>query len=533
MNDIEAGFHSCAARVQRRPLLSIIVGCVCLAAFTFFIVVLCGIHELGATQQLLVQDPDGYWVQNGPWSGVVITHRPKVIREAQLLQTDHYAVVKETLTGQWRHEPGPQLLFLGPNDELVEVKSTLVLVKGQYARLANRRDGTERVLVGPQAIVPGPLETLPQGVQQARFLEVETALLVADRATGRRRLVTEAGLFIPDAYEDIVEERQLIHVLPHEAVVVRDSQGQLVIHSGTAGSSVGTSFFLDPYHEIVEMYWSDFSLPPMQQNPDKRTVTKIDMRARRMYFQYEVRTSDNVKLTLDGTIFWQIRNLPTVINATSDPEGDVWHHARSALIQAVSSVTLQRFMSGFNGIVMDAFRVQASDGFYEERGVELLSMGVTRFDCAEPETARVLQHIIQETTNRINRLTAQESENDVRAAALNANITLERQRTEFITAKAENHRLESQMHGEAEGMQLVRSANAFIGGLSETIPEVDSRVELYRLHEELRSRNTDTGNLASGSAHLFLTPQDLNLRLDTTSAGARRLDGSGKSALEL
>merc|ERR1740138_1915457 len=101
-------------------------------------------------------------------------------------------------------------------------------------------------------------------------------------------------------------------------------------------------------------------------------------------------------------------------------------------------------------------------------------MEVTRFDCADPETAQVLQQIIQETTNRINRLTA--------------HITLERSRTEFIRTQAENHRMQSQMQGEAEGMKLVRSANAFIGGLSESLPSVSSRVGLYRLHEEIRGR---------------------------------------------
>jgi regulator of protease activity HflC (stomatin/prohibitin superfamily) len=496
---------------------------------------------------------------------VAVTHHAKEIREATLLEIEQYAVVKERLSGHWRHEVGPQHLFLGPYDELIEVRDKIVLRKGEYARLMDRSDGTERVMVGPQTIVPAPMETIPQGVEEARLLEVETALLVEDRATGRRRLVTEAGVYIPNAYEDIVEERHLIHVLPHEAVVVRDSQGQLVFHSGTEGNGVGTAFFLEPYHEIVEMHWSDYSQPPAAEEEldamavlppttpaptpaapaDATTndtarlptpaptlaptplpqpaVARIDMRARRMYFQYEVRTSDNVKLTLEGTVFWRIRSLPTVINATRDPEGDVWHHARSALIEGVSNATLQRFMSGFNGIVMDAFRRQALDGFYAERGVEMLSMGVTRFDCADPETAAVLQQIIQETTNRINRLTAQESENEVRAAALTANITLERQRTELIRTQSENHRLQSQMQGEAEGQQLVRTANAFIGGLNESVPEVESRVELYRLHEELRSRNTDTGNLASGSAHLFLTPQDLNLRLDTHSPSALEL----------
>jgi len=71
------------------------------------------------------------------------------------------------------------------------------------------------------------------------------------------------------------------------------------------------------------------------------------------------------------------------------------------------------------------------------------------------------------------------------------------------------------MQGEATGLELVRGAATFIGGLNDSVPTADVRVGLYKLHEELKSRNADTSNLASGSAHLFLTPQDLNLRLDT------------------
>jgi regulator of protease activity HflC (stomatin/prohibitin superfamily) len=481
---------------------------------------LSSIHELGPQQQLLVKDPNGYWVQNGAWRGVVMTRFKKEIRDASLLQPQQYALVKNQLTGQERHHTGPQLLFLGPYDELIGVYPKIVLLRGEYVRLESRIDGTERIEVGPQSVVPSPLETAPEGVQTARMLEVETALLIEDRTTGRRRLVTEAGVFVPRAYEDIVEERPLIHVLPHEAVIVRDQRGRLVFHSGAEGNGTGKAFFLPPYNEIVQMLWSNFSKPPENQTTARETITTVDMRARKIFFDYEVRTSDNVKLSVDGTIFWRVENLQMMINATSDPEGDVWHHARSALIEAVSQVTLERFMSGFNDIVMEAFHRQAQDGFYTERGVELESMEVTRFDCADPETAQVLQQIIQETTNRINRLTAQQSENEVRAAAMTANITLERSRTEFIRTQAENHRMQSQMQGEAEGMKLVRSANAFIGGLSESLPSVSSRVGLYRLHEEIRGRNADTENLASGSAHLFLTPQDLNLRLDTSSAGA-------------
>lgn len=514
-------------RLQKTPLwCRAILGTLALAGLCLVIFVLTCIHELGPEQQLLVEDPEGRWIRNGPWRGVVITSRKKTIRAATLLMPEEYAVVKNSLTGQPRNELGPQLFFLGPYDTDVEVRSKILLLKGEYIRLEDRNSGAARVLAGPQAVVPEATETFERGVQQARFLEVETALLVQDVQSGTQRLVSQTGLYVPRPYEEILEERRLVHVLPHEAVVVRDAQGQLTLHNGgwrQDGEGPGTAFFLQPYHRIVEMQWSDYSQPPELQSTAKIPVTKIDMRAKKMFFSYNVRTSDNVKLILGGTIFWKVSSLATMIAMTSDPEGDVWHHARSALIEAVSNATLQTFMSGFNGIVMRAFHRQAEDGFYAARGVEMQSMEVTRFDCADAETARVLQATIQETTNRINRLTSQQSENEVRAAAMNANITLERSRSELVRTQAENMRLESGMTGEAEGTQLVRSANAFIGGLSESVPEVDLRIDLYRMLEHMRGRNADTQNLASGSAHLFLTPQDLNLRLDTPGATTQEL----------
>jgi len=252
----------------------------------------------------------------------------------------------------------------------------------------------------------------------------------------------------------------------------------------------------------------------------KVLVTRVNMRSRMMRFAYEVRTSDSVKLVLEGTIFWQIKNLSLTVAATADPEGDVWHHARSSLIQAVSKVTLQTFMSGVNGTVMEAFGTQAADSFYAVRGVELQSMEVTKFDCADPETAVILQAIIQESTNKINKLTVQASENEVAAAALAAEIQLAKQKTELIETEAENLRIQSMKQGEADGLQLAGDANAFIAGLDQTIPDVATRIDLYTLRHQLRSRNTDTHNLASGTAHLFVAPDDLSLKLNVGSGQA-------------
>merc|ERR1711953_630277 len=102
------------------------------------------------------------------------------------------------------------------------------------------------------------------------------------------------------------------------------------------------------------MMWSDFSHIPKAGEEEKAVtkvpVEKIDLRTRKVFFSYEVPTSDNVKLQLDGTIFWKVTDVSQMINTTSDPEGDVWHHSRSALIQAVSKITLQNFMSHFGNI---------------------------------------------------------------------------------------------------------------------------------------------------------------------------------------
>merc|ERR1712167_119033 len=136
--------------------------------------------------------------------------------------------------------------------------------------------------------------------------------------------------------------------------------------------------------ELVTMMWSSGTSPEdLKQNVVRNAksvafkvpVQKIDMRPQYAFFEYTVRTSDNVELVLEGTIFWSVQDVPRMIERTGDPKGDVWYHARSALIQAVSSVTLERFMASFNTIVSRAAATDAT--FYEERGVKLHSLEVT------------------------------------------------------------------------------------------------------------------------------------------------------------
>lgn len=451
------------------------------------------------------------------------------IRKATLLAQRDFALVHNTMTGKYRHAEGAQLLQVGAYEVIVHVKPKLVLEKDQYIRLMDESTGKERIERGPKTFAPMTSEVYPEGVKKAKFLDTDTAILVLNESSGQERLIAERGVFFPKPEEEILETRELIRVLPHEAIVVRDDKGTVSIYSGSEDASK-SAFFLPPYAKVVVHHWSSYADAPegsgMQVKKDIN-FTKIDMRSRKMFFSYEVRTSDNVKLLLDGTIFWRLTDVPKMMTATFDPEGDVWYHARSALIQAVSQSTLQKFMASFNNITMTAFKAQAKDGFYSDRGTELTSMELTKFQTADAETTEILQKIIQESTNRVNRLQKQKGENEVKAAELTAEIKLEEQKTELIKAQKDNKKFEAEFAGDAEGAVLLRAADSFIDGLGETVGNVTDRVDLYKLHEELASQNTQLKNLATGNAELYLTPSNVNLKLAmggaTPVASSRRL----------
>jgi len=421
--------------------------------------------------------------------------------------------VTDRSNGAMRTEVGGEngkLVFPEAFEYLEAKQSGIQLAKNEWVRIMDKATGQIRVERGESIVFLAPTEhVLGEAKNKAVEVNREQAVLVLSKETGQHMLVTENSVFFPGPYEEILEIRKLIHVEPHEAVAVRDDHGSFSFHIGNESKGEGTAFFLPPHSKVVTMEWSSGSTAK-----DTRMVTKIDLRSQYMTFNYEVRTSDNVRLRLEGTVFWRVTDVPRMVHATPDPSGDVWHHTRSTLIQAVSQTTLEKFMQGFNSIVAQAFQAEAADSFYKDRGVEVQSMEVTRFECEDKKTAEVLQQIIQETTNRINRLQEQESENDVAAAKLRSQIELEKQRTELIQTRSENLRLESEVQGQSSGLTVATDAATFLGPtLSKVVPNLQDRIDLYKLQKQLESNNKDTASLASGQATLFMTPEDMNLKL--------------------
>merc|ERR1719261_745711 len=229
-------------------------------------------------------------------------------------------------------------------------------------------------------------------------------------------------------------------------MILKNAAGELNFYYGAGekrDANKPRAFFIPPHHSIYSLTWS------RGRRREKRDLrlTTLDCRPQFMSFEFNTRTSDNVELVLEGTFFWQIVDVQTMVKTTGDTTGDICNHARSKFIQLVSKVTLKDFMDNFNGIAAEAHR--EDDEFYTRRGVKIHTLEVTAYRCADASTAHILEQIIQETTNRMNRLSQQESENEVKMFAMSGEIEQETRRADLLKVMQRHKLMQAANEGEA------------------------------------------------------------------------------------
>mmetsp|Transcript_27094 Transcript_27094/g.55164 ORF Transcript_27094/g.55164 Transcript_27094/m.55164 type:complete len:515 (+) Transcript_27094:87-1631(+) len=505
---------------------------------------LIGMEFVGEDEQLFLEHMTKTEVINGPqmvWLPPFRKNADK--RKAISLCPIEYCTVKNTLTGEERTEQGPQLLFLKAYDEPSEIKNAISLKRNEFVRFLDKRTGKVRVEVGEQGqVLPSAYETcmdmppvrkaidlkcneyvkiedkstgnirVERGEQliflggfeeivgkkeKAIDIDSEKAVLVRNRRTGQQSLVTEKQTFFPSSDEIILEVRDLVKLAEYEGCIIRGKDGD---DSFLFGSNPDQRcFFLPPHSEMVELLWSSGA---RRDRRDLR-VSKIDLRPMYMWFEFNCRTADNVELVLEGSFFWQIVDVKAMVHFTADTSGDVCNHARSKFIERVSKVTLQQFMSDINKIAEEVHK--EDDTFYTQRGVLIHSLEVTGYCCAEASTARILEQIIQETTNRMNRLQQQESENDVHLHQIKGDIEEEKAKEELLQVQIANSNTRSKMEGLAEAVCV----KSFLASLADDIPDTETRVQLWNV---LRKKDA-LDAVAGGGAQLFYTPSDVDLSI--------------------
>merc|ERR1712226_1426316 len=507
---------------------------------------------MGKDEQLFVENLTEITVVHGP----KVTCLPPWIKSCEKkkvlsLSMAEYCVVKNILSGKKRIEVGPKMVFLQPYDHIEKDKygekrrDAIALKANEYVRFLDNLTGAIRIEYGEKGgVVPNPDEILMDGgKKQAMDLQVfeyvkvqnkrtgavrtergeklvylgefdvflgskktavevddETSVLIRNKRTGQQSLVTEKMLFVPSQDEEVKEVRKLIKLADYEACIVRDKSGKDTFYFGSNEDQ--RSFFLPPYCELVQLLWS------RGRRRERRAlrITKIDLRPMYMSFEFNCRTNDNVELVLEGSFFWEVVDLEAMVKFTNDTTGDVCNHARSRFIEKVSKVTLQDFMTKFNAIAEEVHKEDESN-FYGQRGVKIHSLEVTGYHCAEPSTAMILEQIIQETTNRMNRLQQQESESEVQLFKIRGQIEEEKARASLLSIQTENSNAEAAMDGLSEAEKVKK----FLDELEEKVPNLEQRIALWNV---LRKQDALSA-VSSGDARLFFTPQDVNLSIKT------------------
>ena len=456
------------------------------------------LYLLKDDEQLLIETPTTRRVVNGPGSVITPPLATAQRRSALVLGPTEYVRLRDTATGETHNIVGPRRYFLGATEEVDEQRTAIPLKCNQYMRLIDQRSGAIRVERGEQSVLLGPTEEVLESPRDGVNIDAMTAVLVRDTRGGGLDLITVPQVFVPTPHQEIVEVRRRILLENHEAVVVKGRDGAFTVYWGRDAER---SFFLEPYSELVQFRWSS----GIHKDRRELKITHLDLRPKFMWYEFEVRTQDNVELVVGLTFFWQIVEVEQMVRTTDDAPGDICSHARSDIIQAVSQVSLERFLAAFNEVIGAAV-LGDDDPFYAERGAQLHAVEVRAVTCKDPTTQRILQEIIQETTNRLNRLQHQESENEVLMRQIEGEIAAEDLRGRLMEVRQAVEEAAARITGAAEGERV----RAFFAGLGADLPASDK----LAIFHTLRKQEALTA-LSGGTARLFFTPADVDLRIQT------------------
>lgn len=436
------------------------------------------------------------------------------VSTAHTLKANEYIRLLDRVSGKITVHRGEKIVFPGPDEELLDgaVLSAIDLKVHEYVKIMDQATGDIHIEVGSekgstQVFLGANEKVMDGGKQKAIAIDDDQAVMVRDKASGQLRLITEKQLFVPGVNETIESVQQKIRLADHEALIIKDASGNFKYYYGSdekREQGQPRSFFLQPYEEIVSLTWSK------GRRCDSRSLVlqRFDCRPQFMPVEFNCRTSDNVELIVEATFFWEVVDLPTMVKRTGDTSGDLCNHARSQFIQQVSKVTLKEFMDTSHAI---ARRIYEEDtNFYDTRGVKIHSLEVTSYSCAERRTAEVLDQIIQETTNRMNRLSQAESENEVNLFRMQGQIEQEKLNGDLLKIQYQHSRDESEVSGRAEAKRIA----AFMDGLKALVEKPQDRMDMWGVLRKIDALSS----VADSHSSLYFTPKDVDLSIENRAA---------------
>jgi hypothetical protein len=299
-------------------------------------------------------------------------------------------------------------------------------------------------------------------------------------------------------------------------MILKDGNGNYQYYYGSdekRSPDQPKAFFLPAYAEIVKVWWSR---GPRRERKDV-SFERFDCRPHFMKFEFNCRTADNVELILEGVMFWELVDLPAMWRHTGDTSGDLVYHLRSKFILQVAQVPLKKFMETLH--IISKSILDADPEFYAARGLKVYSLEITRYQCADKSTAEILEQIIQETTNRMNRLSQAESENEVAVFRTQGQVEQAKLNADLLRLQRDEQQADANVSGVAEAERVA----TFLRGLEKDVPLLEDRIKMWQV-----LRKTDAlAAISNGGASLYYTPTDVDLSIEAKNVNGAQVQLPG------
>merc|ERR1711971_359124 len=154
--------------------------------------------------------------------------------------------------------------------------------------------------------------------------------------------------------------------------------------------------------------------------------------------------------------------------------------------------------------------MQEDQEFFSACGIKVHALEMTRYQCADANTAEILSQIIQETTSRLNRLSQAESENEVSIFRTQGQLEQSQLNSDLVKIQLEQSKQEANVGGMAEADRV----STFLEGLAKQVPKLEDRIKMWQVLRKTEALSV----LSQGGANLYFTPNDVDLSIESKGA---------------
>lgn len=315
------------------------------------------------------------------------------IEKCPVLDQDDYLFVTKS-NGTKHTVKGPCIFRPCFGDTWTSPANALIVPINSYIIVENSIDTEKPVrhLRGPLKFIPEPYEKIQENkIYPCVEITRDTAIWL-HRENGEIVLVKDPQYFMPEVGEKVVNTLKRVVLTDTDFCIVISQNGDNILMDGKKPEM--RQFFLQPFWKFRE-----FTIGGKQ-------AQQLSILPQQMMTKFDVRTNDNVVITLDLRINYQIEdsNLFSIKPIEFYEFIRTW--CQNELLDSSAKVPLRSFLTEYYNIAHDI--IALSEVHFTHFGIKINDIQVLNYVCADQNTQKILDKDIETNVIKQNELKAKQ-----------------------------------------------------------------------------------------------------------------------------